>query len=95
MHDWEKFNETSLPGKEHFYSHLSMEDITDLDYGHAKRVCKDFKIKRLGEYIIDIDMIFMLEKGGRAGICHSIYQYAKANKKYMKGCRNSFVQLNM
>ena len=27
-----------------------MEDITDADYGHAKRVCKDFEIKNLGEY---------------------------------------------
>ena len=27
-----------------------MEDITDVDYAHAKRVCKDFQIKTLGEY---------------------------------------------
>ena len=27
-----------------------MEDITDVDYAHAKRVCKDFEIKSLGEY---------------------------------------------
>ena len=27
-----------------------MEDITDADYAHAKRVCKDFEIKHLGEY---------------------------------------------
>ena len=32
------------------YSHLNMEDITDADYVHAKRVCKDFEIKNLGEY---------------------------------------------
>ena len=37
----EKFNETSLPEKEDFYSHLNMEDITGADYAHAKRVCKD------------------------------------------------------
>ena len=36
--DWKKFNETSLPQKEEFYSHLNMEDITDRDYTHAKRV---------------------------------------------------------
>ena len=27
-----------------------MEDITDADYTHVKRVCKDFEIKNLGEY---------------------------------------------
>ena len=26
----------------------------------------------------------MIEKGIRQGMCHSIYQYAKANDKYMK-----------
>ena len=38
MDDWEKFNETLLPKKEDFYSHLNVEDITDADYAHAKRV---------------------------------------------------------
>ena len=38
MDDWEKFSETSLPKKEDFYSHLNMEDITDADYAHSKRV---------------------------------------------------------
>ena len=27
-----------------------MEDINDVDYTHAKRVCKDLKIDHLGEY---------------------------------------------
>ena len=49
MESWEKFNET-LTEKEDFYSLLNMEDITDADYAHAKRVCKDFEIKNLGEY---------------------------------------------
>ena len=44
MDDWEKFNETLLPEKEDFYSHLNMEDI-NADYAHAKRVSKDFEIK--------------------------------------------------
>ena len=39
-----------LPEKEYFYSHLQMEDITDADYGHTKKFCKDFEIKNLGEY---------------------------------------------
>ena len=43
MDDCEKCNETLLPKKEDFYSNLNMEDITDADYAHAKRVCKDFE----------------------------------------------------
>ena len=139
MKDWERFNETTLPEKEEFYSNLNMEDITDADYMHAKRVCKDFEIKNLGEYhdlylksdtllladvfenfrkmclkiyhldpvkflsapglawqaalkktevklelLTDIDMLLMVEKGIRGGICHAIHRYAKANNKYMK-----------
>ena len=48
MDDCKKFNEISLPEKEDFYSHLNMQDITDADYAHAKRVCKDFVIKHFG-----------------------------------------------
>ena len=29
-------------------------------------------------------MLLMVEKGYRGGLCHSIYQYVKANNKYMK-----------
>ena len=29
-------------------------------------------------------MLLMVGKGIRGGICHSIYQYAKANVKHMK-----------
>ena len=44
-------------------------------------------------------MLLMVEKGVREGICHSIYQYARANNKYQKDydkykmigqCRKSF-----
>ena len=54
MDNWEKFNETTLSEKEDFYSNLNPEDITDADYMHAKRVCKDFEIKNLGETMICI-----------------------------------------
>ena len=30
------------------YSHLNMEAITDADYTHGKRVCKDFEIRKIG-----------------------------------------------
>ena len=47
--DWGKFNETSLPEKQYFYSHLNIADNTDTDYAHAKRVCKGFEINNLEE----------------------------------------------
>ena len=50
MDDWAQFNETSLPAKEDFYINLNIEDFTDADHAHAKRICKDFEIKKLGEY---------------------------------------------
>ena len=139
MYDWEIFNKTPLPEKEDFYCLLNMEDITDANYAHAKRVCKDFEVKNLGKYpdlyvqrdtllladvfenfrnvclkiyeldpakflsapglawqadfkktkveleiLIDINMLLMVEKGIRWGICLSIYQYTKANKRYME-----------
>ena len=36
--------------KKDFYSRLNMEDITDADYAHKKRVCKNSEIKKLGKY---------------------------------------------
>ena len=45
MDDWKKINETSLPEKEYFFSHLNIKDITDVDYSHVKRVWIDFEIK--------------------------------------------------
>ena len=53
MDEWEKSNKPnklSLPEDEEVQSHLNMEDNTDVDYMHAKRVCEDFEIKSLGEH---------------------------------------------
>ena len=139
MDSWERFNETSLSDKEAFYSNLNMEDITDLDYKHAKIIFKNLINKHLGDYhdlyvqndtllladvfenfrnmrikvyqldpahflsaprlpwqaclketelklelLTDVDMLLMVEKGIRGGICYAIHRYAKANNKYMK-----------
>ena len=43
MDNWERFNETSLPTKESFYSNLNMENI-------KTKKLKIFKLKNLGEY---------------------------------------------
>ena len=36
------------------------------------------------ELFTEIDMLLMIEKGIRGGICHAIHRYARANDKYMK-----------
>ena len=47
---WEKFDETTLPPKEAFYSNLNLEDISDEDYAHAQKVWDVFEINNRGEY---------------------------------------------
>ena len=143
MDSWEKFDETTLPSEEVFYSNLSLKDISDEDYAHAQKVWDVFEIRKLGEYrdlyvqsdtlllsdvlihlqmkilemcleiyeldniyfvsapglawqaclkktgvklelITDYEMLLMIEKGIRGGICQATYRYAKANNKYMK-----------
>ena len=56
MDSWERFNETSLPDKEALYSNLNVEDITDVDHRHGKRVFKNLINKNLV-----IIMIYMLK----------------------------------
>ena len=51
--------------------------------GLSWQVC----LKKTGvklELITDVDMLIMIEKGIRGGICHSVYRHGKANNKYMK-----------
>ena len=139
MDSWKRFDQKALPDKKAFYSNLNTKDIAYIDYSHASRVFKKFKLKNLGEYhdlhgqsdtllLADVfenfrgmcirvyeldpvhflsapgsawqaclketgvelelitypDMLLMVEKGIRGGICHAIYRYAKANNKYMK-----------
>ena len=139
MDNWEKFNKTTIPPKEAFYSKLNLKDISDADYEHTQKVWEVFKIKNRGEYhdlyaqsdtllladvfenfrnmcleiyeldpvyfvsapglawqaclkktevklelITDYDMLLMIEKGIRGGICQATHRYAKANNKYMK-----------
>ena len=50
MDNWERFNETSLPKKESFYSNSNIENIEGIDYRHGNNVFKRFKLKNLGEY---------------------------------------------
>ena len=48
--EWDKFIEKVLPSKESFYSNLTLENISEIDYAHANNVFKKFNINNLGEY---------------------------------------------
>ena len=50
MDSSEKFDETTLPPKESFYSNLNLENISDEGYLHARKVWVVFEIRNLGEY---------------------------------------------
>ena len=69
-------------------------EIYELDPAHflsapglAWQACvKKAKVKL--ELITDIDMLLMVEKVIRGGICHAIHRYAATNNKYMKKYNN-------
>lgn len=48
---FDKFNQTTLPTKEQFYSQLNDKRIPDEQYQHAiSRACYGFNVKNMGEY---------------------------------------------
>ena len=50
MDRWDKFNEKIIPSKELFYSNLTLENISEVDYMHANNVFKIFELNNLGDY---------------------------------------------
>ena len=50
MDSWKRFNETTLPSKESFYSELYLQNISDDDYMNAQKVWKRFNMCNLKEY---------------------------------------------
>ena len=38
----------------------------------------------LFKLLTNVEMLLMIEKGIRGGMCHAIHRYTKANSKYMK-----------
>ena len=50
MDNWRKFDESTLPPKDAFYSNLNLENISDEGYAQVQKVWKVFEIKNRGEY---------------------------------------------
>ena len=65
-------------------------EIYELDPAHflsAPGLAWQACLKKTGvklELLTNNDMLMMVEKEIRGGICHAIHRYAKANSKYMK-----------
>ena len=66
-----------------------MKDITDADYAHVKRFCKDFEIKHLGEYqdlYLQRDTLLLADVFEKfRNICLEIYELDHA--KFLSGPR--------
>ena len=64
-------------------------EVYELDPAHflsAPRLAWQSCLKKTGiklEFLTNVDMLLMIEKGIRGGICQAIHRYAKANNKYM------------
>ena len=50
MDSWERFDENKIAPKEAFCSELNLENITNKDYEHVKKLWEAFEIKNLVEY---------------------------------------------
>ena len=65
-------------------------EINELDPSHflsASELGWKACLRKTGvklELLTDVDMLLMVEKGIRGGICHAVYRYSKANNQYMK-----------
>ena len=76
-------------------------DIYELDpvyFVSAPGLAWQACLKKTGvklELITDHDMILMIEKGIRGGICQAIHRYAKANNKYMKNYDKNIESLSI
>ena len=98
MDNWEKLYETLLPEKGDFYSHLNTGDI-DTDYALAKRVCKDFEIKTLGEYqdlYVQSHTLLLADVFENFwNMCAQIYELDPAKLVWQAGRKKTNVKLDL
>ena len=83
MDSWGRFDEILLPNKEDFYSSLNMEGVTNVDYRHAKKVFKEFKMNNLGDhhdlYVQSDSLLFADVFGNFRNKCIEIYELDPAH----------------
>ena len=64
--------------RENFYSYLSFEDITNADYSHAKKVCKEILVKKISE-------AHDLYVQGNTSLLADVFEiFKKCDQKFMK-----------
>ena len=64
MDGWKKFEETSLPPNDAFYSRLNMKGISDKDHEHAQQVWYIIEKKTLGcnhDTYLKIDVLLLAD----------------------------------
>ena len=83
MDSWGRFDEILLPNKEDFYSSLNMEGVTNVDYRHAKKVFKEFKMNKLGDHhdlYVQSDSLLLADVFGNfRNKCIEIYELDPAH----------------
>ena len=79
MDSWQRFDETSLPDKEAFYSNLNMEDITDVDYRHGKTVFEYLINKNLDLYVQSDTLLFADVFENFRNMCIEVYELDPAH----------------
>ena len=81
MDSWERFDEEVLPDKE-ACSSVNIEDITDIDYRHSRRIYKEFNNKNLGDYhdlYVQDDTLLADVFGNFRNKCIDIYELNPAH----------------
>ena len=66
---------------------IEIYELDPIYFVSATRLAWQACLKNAGvklQSITDYDMLLMIEKGIRGGICQATHRYAKANNKYMK-----------